>query len=69
MHLQVLHKSMMDKVTQQELGDGSWIASPGVSGRQPGREHDINQKITESDCDKQENRVLSLEGSIHKESV
>lgn len=58
---------MVDKVTQQELVNGSWIASRGVSRRQPDREHDINQKITETDSDKQGNRVISLEGSIHKE--
>lgn len=55
-------------------GVGQWeLNSYGVSGRQPGGAHDTNQKNKNEknkiDCNKQGNRIISLEGSIHKETV
>lgn len=51
---------MVDKVTQQEPGGGSWIVL-SVSRRQPGREHDINKKKSlKIGCDKREGGGLFL---------
>lgn len=66
MNLLVLHESMVDKVTQQEFDNGSWIASSGIrTGSQVGSMTSILHHLIVTSL--QRSRIISLEGSIHKE--